>query len=220
MRERAANALVNPARPVGSTERAAEAGACRAGLIHFSPRVRTMLTNYAKWPMESESTALRPAPQRDGLCRGTLDTLGLVEDSLGMLVETARLTLPAASLPPEEYEARILAHQERIEREMSRLELVERGQRRRGRTTTVEGSRRAAAAKNPKLPSGLKYADLKIVSCARCSRTLLGESQEPLRAAAVAAKVRSAANFPPPVGARLHGGRPYCAGCAATQDPP
>lgn len=166
-----------------------------------------MRTNFRKWPMESASTTLRTAPQRDGLCRDTVDTLGLVEDSLGMLLETSRVTLPASSLPLEEYEARITAHQKRIARELSRMAAVERSQRPAVRRTTAP-------------PAWMKYGDLKIVSCARCSRTLLGESQEPLRAAALSRGLKRAANFPPPVAARLNGGRPYCDACAAVCDPP
>lgn len=172
---------------------------------------------HPRWPMEMTSTdnLRHVSPRIDGLSQETIAAYGLAEDAFGVLLEVSRITIPTSRLTPEEREALIAGHQERITREMANLPKTIL----RGKTTTKEGSRRADAVKHPSPPGKLRYRDLKVVNCARCSRTLLGESQEPLRAAAIAAKKRTAANFPPPVAARLCGGRPYCEGCAAV-DPP
>lgn len=158
--------------------------------------------------MESTSTRMPAPPQRDGLSDATLDRYDLAEDATtGLLLESVPETVPANTLPHDEYEARIEAHQARIEAEAARLKPAKR---KKGKTV-YHGK------KPPSLP-GLKYEDLKIVNCARCGLTLLGESQEELRLAAISAGKRTAGNFPPPVAKRLHGNRPYCAGCAAVYD--
>lgn len=183
-----------------------------------------MKTNLQKWPMEYRSTRMPRAPQRLELSEATIHKYGLSPDAFGLMLELPPQVVPASSLPPEELEARILFHQNRIAADLARMEEESRQAERRESERRERGSQerqervgrqRAASVKCPVLPRGLKYRDLKIVSCARCSRTLLGESQEPLREEAVARRLRTASNFPPPVAARLHGGRPYCAMCAA-----
>lgn len=169
-----------------------------------------MLTNYKKWPMESASTRMPPAPQCDGLAEATLERYQLTFDAFGLLLETPLAVRPASSLPPDEFESRIAFHQERVAREMRKMEPKKAKQ---AAASTVRKASRC-------LPGKLRRADMRIVNCARCSRPLLGESQEPARAAAIQSGSRFAKNFPPPVAARLHGGRPYCAGCAAFYDSP
>lgn len=162
-----------------------------------------MLTNFKKWPMESTSTTKGRVPQSDGLTQETINRYGLTEDqSTGMLLESTPATAPLSSLSEAEREARIAANVARIaaDREARVKEQQERVAAEMTKPATVNTP---TAAKLP--------LDLKLLNCARCSRTLLGESQEPLRE-----RLRRA--LPPPVGARLFGGRPYCAGCAAYFD--
>lgn len=165
-----------------------------------------MLTNL-KWPMESASTRMPDAPKRDGITPNGIDRLGLAEVA-GMLLESVPATAPASSLPPDEYEARIAAHAARIAKEEAAL---------RQRKAVVDGPPKARD-RGSKLPGRLHRADVRVVNCARCQRPLLGESQEILRLAHADSPL--AKNFPPPVAARLHGGRPYCATCATYYDSP
>lgn len=176
-----------------------------------------MRNTLARWPYVSTSTdnIRHVSPRIAGLSQETIAAYDLAEDAFGVLLSASHVTIPTSRLTPEEREALVLAHQTRVAREMANQPKPKRG-----RTTTNEGTARSRAAKHPSLPKKMRYHDLKIVNCARCGRTLLGESQEPLRKAAIEAKKRTAANFPPPVAARLCGGRPYCEGCAAVVDPP
>jgi len=169
-----------------------------------------VLTNYKKWPMESASTRMPPAPQCDGLTEATLERYQLTFDAFGLLLETPLAVRPASSLPPDEFESRIQFHQERVAREMRQV------QPKKAKQAAASTVRKASRC----LPGKLRRADMRIVNCARCSRPLLGESQEPARAAAIQSGSRFAKNFPPPVAARLHGGRPYCAYCAAFYNSP
>lgn len=136
------------------------------------------------------------ADLRDGLADGgrlesAMERLSL-SPTTGMMLLVPRLTLPASvALSPEEYESRIAAHAERVAREEAAIASSQR------------------LSRKPRKPPAKLPPEMKIVSCAECSRTLLGESDEGRRDRA---KTR---RLPPPVAARLHGGRPYCAGCAA-----
>jgi hypothetical protein len=172
-------------------------------------------TNFKKWPMESLSTRMPRGPMRQEISEDLISRYSLTPDGFGLMLETPLLVVPVSSLPEAEREAMILAHQERIERELARLDMIEHGQRR-GPSKFAPKDGKYSHTPTPRLPYGVKRDDLKLVSCARCSLPLLGESQESIRAAH--ANARHVENFPPPVAARLHGGRPYCATCAAVYD--
>lgn len=153
-----------------------------------------MKTNFKKWPMECLTTNLRRGPQRDGLAESTIEIRGLAPDAFGLMLEVPLSVRPAHSLPPDEFEARILFHQNRIAADLARMEFTDRGP---SKFTPKNGVYRDV--KNPRLPYGVKRDSLKLVSCARCSKPLLGESCEPIRAAN--AHRRFVENLPPPVAA-------------------
>ena len=165
--------------------------------------------NFTKWPLLSDSTACTNAVPAEP----SIDA-GAVVDVYGVILQASRLTIPTSHLSDEEREAAILTQQARVEAELARQSDELRRERSRERSPERPPDGKTIDVKNPCLPDGLKYRDLRLVNCAGCSRTLLGESQEPLRADAIARGRRTAANFPPPVAARLFNGRPYCAACA------
>jgi len=104
------------------------------------------------------------------------------------------LTVPASkAFTPEELERRIASHAERV----ARMAEIEVRPRKKAATSECHTMRKAPL-------------DLKLVSCAGCDRSLLGESQEPLRLTKY-----KRYTLPQPVAARLFHGRPYCARCAA-----
>lgn len=155
-----------------------------------------MLTNFKKWPMESQSERMPKPPQLDhGVSDSLRESDGLVDSACGMILETMPQTVPASkAFTPEELERRIAMHAERVARRAQ-----DEAKPKRKPATPAESY---AARATPK--------DLKLVNCAQCGKTLLGESQEPLRVT----KYRRY-TLPQPVAARLHGSRPYCARCAA-----
>lgn len=137
---------------------------------------------------ESNSMRMPPPPQSDGLAPDTIRE-GRLEDVNGILLRCVGYAIPAnVALDPDELEARIELYALRAEREMASVPT------------------RRKSKRNPLMKPNISL-DLKLVNCASCGATLLGESQERRR------KRIACARLYPPVAGRLFGGRPYCGGC-------
>lgn len=168
----------------------------------------------AVWSYESRSTSVRRPPQSDGLCLATIRGLGLV-DFCGVLLETTSkgaTQLSDAFRPGSIAYLRMLAgHRRRVSKETKRLSNAAKLEK----VQKAAQKRIVSAITKPlgSLPFGIKFKDLKVVSCGECKKMLLAESLEYLRADAVEFKLRTVRNFPPPVCARLFGSRPYCSDC-------
>ncbi len=109
------------------------------------------------------------------------------------------------------YLRRLAMHRFRVKREMAEREPVIRRGRQSVATNTVPTALEKLAARTNPLPGRRAWDSLRVVGCGGCRATLLGPSDEHLRA-----DYRPRFNakpLPPPVAGRDRDGRPLCASC-------
>lgn len=158
------------------------------------------------------NTVLKKPPQADGLSVKTVQSLGLVEVN-GVLLTTTSGTGVAVTKDFElgsiAYRRKLAAHRRRIRKEEARLKKMREEEKKLPKIA----SRSEVTMSQMHLPFKINPKDLKVVSCAKCKKTLLAECLEYIRKDAEEFKMKAVANLPPPVCARLFGSRPYCSDC-------
>lgn len=149
---------------------------------------------------------------------GNIEAVREEPDGFGILLPVVKFAPPVSqAFAGEEYEERIRFHSERVQKEMEQLEQARIAEL----AALVSAPRTAWKDNRPlylkinRLPDGRRAEELRLLACAECGKTLLGESEEFLRVLPLGATKRMrrfVASLPPGIAGRLDG-RPYCEEC-------